>query len=227
MKKLKSLAQKLESKRTIFFEIGIIISLSLVLLAFEWRSEMKTKIVLDPRANTGNTIEIVDITIHKKKKIELLKKPQPQLSKLEVTTNDKPTADIDLNAEANQDAPAPDYVPHEEDEPEATEEFLYVAAPEKMPEFPGGMSALKLFLQKHLLYTEEARQMQITGKAYVGFIVEGDGTISNIKLKRGLGYGLDEVVLRTIEAMPNWKPGMQGYQKVRVPMVLPLSFKLN
>jgi len=96
-----------------------------------------------------------------------------------------------------------------------------------MPEFPGGQEALLNFLYTNIKYPKVARENDIQGMSVVEFIVEKDGTISNVKIKRSIGSGIDEEALRVVGLMPNWQPGMQDDKTVRVEFILPIRFKLT
>ncbi len=98
---------------------------------------------------------------------------------------------------------------------------------ERMPEFLGGMSAWSKFLNKNLLYPGVARETGIQGRVTVSFVVEKDGSLSNIKVLRGIGGGCDEEAIRVIKKSPFWKPGMQNGNAVRVSYVIPIVFTLQ
>ena len=95
---------------------------------------------------------------------------------------------------------------------------------DEMPEFPGGEEAMRDFLKSNIITPHEAEVAQITGSVLLSFIVETDGSISNVTVERGKGYGLDEEATRVIKQMPQWKPGIQKNQKVRVKFFLPIRF---
>lgn len=99
-------------------------------------------------------------------------------------------------------------------------------AVEQQAEFPGGMAAMYKFIQKNLKYPAYARRMGIEGNVFVIFLVERDGSISNIKIHRGINADLDKEALRIISLFPNWKPGMQNGKAVKSQFVLPVPFKL-
>ncbi|MBQ9509795.1 MAG: TonB family protein [Bacteroidales bacterium] len=99
--------------------------------------------------------------------------------------------------------------------------------PEVMPEFPGGMEAMMKYLSENLKYPETAKEKNTQGRVLVTFIVEKNGSISDVKVVKGIGNGCDEEAVRVIKAMPKWKPGMQNGKKVRVSFAIPISFKLQ
>lgn len=97
---------------------------------------------------------------------------------------------------------------------------------ENYPEFPGGHSAFIKFLSRNLKYPANAVEKGIEGKVLISFIIEKNGRLSNIRILRGIGYGCDEEAIRVLEKSPEWKPGIQNKQKVRVAYTLPISFSL-
>ena len=95
---------------------------------------------------------------------------------------------------------------------------------EEMPSFPGGEQKLLDFLSKNTHYPSEAREQGIHGRVFVGFVVEPDGSISNVKLLRGIGGGCDEEAVRAVQSLPKWNPGKQKGKSVRVSYMLPINF---
>lgn len=98
---------------------------------------------------------------------------------------------------------------------------------EENPEFPGGPAKLLEYIQKNLEYPEAARENEIQGRVFVGFIVEEDGSVSNVKILRGIGYGCDEEAIRLVNSLPKFKPGKQRGKPIRVQYTLPIVFKLK
>ena len=98
---------------------------------------------------------------------------------------------------------------------------------EVMPQFPGGDQAMMDFVAKNVQYPEEAKEKEISGRVMVGFIVEKDGSISDVKVVKGIGGGCDEEAVRVVKAMPKWKPGKEKGKPVRVSYMMPFTFKLQ
>ena len=98
---------------------------------------------------------------------------------------------------------------------------------ERMPTFPGGEEALMNFLRKNIRYPQYAVDQGISGRVFVRFVVEPDGTVSNIEILRGIGGGCDEEAVRVVKMMPNWIPGEAFGKKVRVTYTLPINFSLS
>ncbi len=107
----------------------------------------------------------------------------------------------------------------------STEEFEMIMTVEKMPEFPGGMTALSDYLAKNVKYPEKAREVGIQGRVFVSFFVEKDGSLDEVKVMRSLGGGCDEEAIRVVKAMPKWIPGEQRGKPIRVYFMLPINFK--
>lgn len=98
---------------------------------------------------------------------------------------------------------------------------------ESDPEFPGGMDALYKYLEDNIKYPQKAKDNDISGKVYVTFVVEKDGSITNPRLLRDIGGGCGQEALRVVKAMPRWNPGKQRGKPVRVQFNLPVSFNLK
>jgi TonB family protein len=98
---------------------------------------------------------------------------------------------------------------------------------EQHPEFPGGDNARIQYISENVNYPKKAREKGTQGTVYASFIVEKDGSISNVEILRGIGYGCDEEVIRVISSMPNWKPGIQRGKAVRAQFNMPIKFTLD
>jgi protein TonB len=99
-------------------------------------------------------------------------------------------------------------------------------AVEHEPEFKGGIAAFYRFLRDNIHYPENARLNKIQVKVFISFVVEKDGSLTNIKVLKGVSKDLDAEALRVIKASPNWNPGTQNGKPVRVAYTMPLSFAL-
>lgn len=96
---------------------------------------------------------------------------------------------------------------------------------EVMPQFAGGQEALRKFMQKNLRYPSQALSNNIAGKVFVSFVVNTDGSISNVQVLKGLGFGLDEEAMRVVRKMPVWTPGRQNSHSVPVRYTMPITFR--
>jgi protein TonB len=98
---------------------------------------------------------------------------------------------------------------------------------EQMPEYPGGQAALFEYLSKNIKYPADAEKKKVEGKVFVTFVVDTDGKITDVSLLRKVFPSLDAEAIRVISAMPNWIPGKQKGQVVRVKYTVPIMFRLK
>ncbi|WP_247236043.1 TonB family protein [Telluribacter sp. SYSU D00476] len=98
---------------------------------------------------------------------------------------------------------------------------------EQMPEFPGGIKEMYMYLAKKIRYPTEARDKRIQGKVFISFVVSERGSIREPRITKGLGAGIDEEALRVVLNMPAWKPAMQNGQPVSVVYTLPIQFTIE
>lgn len=103
---------------------------------------------------------------------------------------------------------------------------IFVTA-EEMPQFPGGEDSLYQYIKMNIHYPDSAAILGIEGKVYIQFVVEKDGSITNVELLRGIGGGCNEEAIRVISGMPAWIPGKQDGQPIRVSYILPVKFSLH
>ena len=111
------------------------------------------------------------------------------------------------------------------DDPEPVTEIVDETV-DQMASYPGGIPALMDFLNENIKYPEQAEQEGIEGRVVAGFIVERDGSVSNIEILKSVHPLLDAEVVRVMSLMPNWIPGRQNGQPVRVKYSLPITFRL-
>lgn len=226
MEEKKSPRANLENKKLMFIQIGLIISLLITWLAFEHKSYDKREI--DPSLLNREVAvdeEMVEITTQEEPKPQPVEVPQ-QSTQIEIVENEVETEDLNINAEVEQNEIIEEYIAPEivEDEVVETEIFQIV---EEMPQFPGGDAKLLEYVATHIKYPQIARETGIQGRVFVGFVVEPDGSVSNVKILRGIGGGCDEEAVRVIKSLPKWKPGKQRGKAVRVSYQIPVLFKLQ
>ena len=226
MEEKKSPKANLENKKLMFMQIGMIISLLIAWMAFEHKSYDKREI--DPSLINREVVideEMVEITKQEEQKPQPVEVPK-QTTQLEIVNDDVETEDLNINADVQQDEVIEEYVAHEVVEEEVVEQEIFQIV-EEMPSFPGGEGKLMEYVAKNIKYPQIARETGIQGRVFVGFVVEPDGSISNVKLLRGIGGGCDEEAMRVIKSLPKWKPGKQRGKAVRVSYQIPVFFKLQ
>lgn len=223
----KSPKADLESKKLTFTLIGLVVSLFIIWRVFEYKSYDKQ--TFDDLQRTVEVIEeeMVEITKQEQPKPQP-PAPKPQVTQIQIVEDDVEVEDeIDINAEVDQDEVIEEYefVPEIEEEEIVEAEIFKVV--EEMPEFPGGAAKMMEYIQKNIKYPMMARESDIQGRVFVNFVVEPDGTITNVTVMRGIGGGCDEEALRVVQSMPNWKPGKQRGSAVRCSFTVPIIFKLQ
>jgi protein TonB len=106
------------------------------------------------------------------------------------------------------------------------EEEIFTAV-EQNPEFPGGISEMYKFLGNNIKYPAAAQRANVSGRVFMKFVVEKDGSIGNVEVLKGIGFGCDEEAIRVIKSMPKWNPGRQNGKNVRVFYQMPVVYKLD
>jgi periplasmic protein TonB len=225
MEAKKSPAADLENKKPYFTNIGLIISLSMMLIIFGWKTYDLNEIVIPepPKEEPGGIIELPPNIPN------LPKPPVVQPTLITIVENTAPEVqDVRINAEVTPGMEIPPYVPPVEvktEEKRVDEEIFLI--PDVMPEFPGGINVMYKFLRDNLIYPQLAKETGITGTVYLSFVVEKDGRVTDIRVQRGAEGGLTEEAIRVIQLMPNWKPGWKGGVPVRTQFSMPVKFDLR
>ncbi|MFN8430193.1 MAG: TonB family protein [Spirosomataceae bacterium] len=106
------------------------------------------------------------------------------------------------------------------------EEEIFTAV-EQQPDFPGGTTAMYKFLGDNIKYPAAAQRANVSGRVFVKFVVEKDGSIGAVEVLKGIGFGCDEEAIRVIKSMPKWNPGRQNGKNVRVFYNMPVVYKLD
>ncbi len=216
----------LENKRSLFLQIGFVMALAIVLLAFEWKTYEKIEYDLGEAEIPNVEEEIIPITRQKEKPPPPKK---PQTTELEVVEDDEEIEnEVEINVEVDQESEIEDYAPPpmEEEEEEVVEKEIFTVV-EQMPEFPGGTAKMMKYLSENIEYPQMAREVGVQGTVFVTFVVEPDGSITNVRVLRGIGSGCDEEAIRVVKTMPKWTPGKQRNKPVRVQFNLPVRFILE
>ena len=206
----------LENKKGMFFQIGLAVTLIVVLISFEWKSYDKSNYNLGDLNLDDMEEEIIPIT---RQEVKPPPPPPPPPEIIEIVEDE---VEIENEVEIEEtDTDEDEIVEIEEDD----EEFFMVV--ENMPEFPGGDLGLMKFIQKNVRSPAIAKEYNITGKVYVSFIVDKQGSVTNVKIVRGVDKNLDAEALRVVSSLPSYKPGKQRGKAVRVMFTIPINFTLN
>ena len=218
----------LENKKQLYFMVGLVLALGIVLVGFEWTSKPDKASSLGSLTAVAVEEEIIPIT----REMEVKPPPPPPPKVVEVLNivDDDVKIDDELEIEDSEadDKTLIDVAPvvaaKEEEEEETAEVFFIV---EDMPEFPGGEMALRAYIANQIKYPVIAQENGIQGKVYVTFVVGKDGSVSNATIARGVDASLDKEALRVVNTLPKWKPGKQRGKPVNVSYTVPINFQLQ
>lgn len=219
----------LENKKQLYFTIGLVISLGIMLVGFSWTSKSTKASSLGEVAVTTVEEEIIPVT--REQEVKPPPPPPPKVIEVLNIVDDDVKIDDELQIDDSEadDKTLIDATPvvttvKEEEEETANEVFFIV---EDMPEFPGGEMALRQYIANSIKYPVIAQENGIQGKVYVTFVVGKDGKVSNATIARGIDPSLDKEALRVVNALPAWKPGKQRGKPVNVSYTVPINFVLQ
>ncbi|RFC54102.1 energy transducer TonB [Brumimicrobium aurantiacum] len=202
--------------------LGFFIVGSLVTLSFSFKEEVA--IVSDQneareRAEIPEELEVVEEP-KEEPVVQEVEEPEitpPPSEEIEVKKNEDKDEPIVV------ETPPIDIEPEEEPEPEAP----IVDYPDKEAGFPGGMAAMKKFLAENVKYPEVAMEMGDQGKVFLEFVVDKDGSITQVKILRGVSREIDAEARRVVRQMPKWAPGEANGEPVRTRCRIPINFTLQ
>ena len=224
----KSPKADLESKRNIFVQIGLVVSLGLCLLAFEWTTKVDQASSLGSVTQQEVEDEIIPITRQEEVKPPPPPPPPKVVEVLNIVEDDTEIDDeLEIEDTEADDQTVIDVAPviQEEEEEEAEGQVFFIV--EDMPEFPGGELALRKFIANAVKYPVIAQENGIQGKVYVNFVVDKDGSVTSARIARGVDSSLDKEAIRVVNSLPKWKPGKQRGKAVRVSYTVPINFVLQ
>jgi protein TonB len=227
MEAKKSTKADLENKKGVFLEIGLVVVLALVLLAFEWTSRPSSSSSIGALADLQLEEEIVPITRQQEVKPPPPPPPPKVTEVLNIVEDDVNIEDelIVEDAEATQDMQV-EIVEFTEEEEVAEEEVFFIV--EDMPSFQGaGQEGFREWIAKNLRYPEIAAENGISGKVYVQFAVNSKGQVVDAIVVRGVDPALDKEAIRVVMSSPSWAPGKQRGKPVKVQFTFPINFVLQ
>jgi protein TonB len=221
METKKNPSADLSHKRGYFLNIGLCISLSILLFAFEWKTEKTDHRIIDEMDIVFGEENIPEVPI------TFQDPPPPKIINpiIQAVPDDTDIIEkydiiIDVDTEIIPEIKI-------ETAPVVETADVVVDFSEVMPSPVGGMEAWNSFLSKNLKYPTQARRMGVEGTVYVSFVVNKLGQIEDVELVRGIGAGCDEEALRVIQEAENWIPGRNGSLPVKVKMRVPIRFRLQ
>jgi periplasmic protein TonB len=218
MEAKKTVKADVHNKSMLFFSIGLIISLSMVLAAFEYRDK-GNPIILSLEKVEDNMDEILDVpsTNHPPPP------PKIQLPKIVEVPDDK-TIESEIQITFDIETVIEPVVEIQvKEEEEVSDEIFNIV--EQIAEPIGGTAAFYKYLSENIEYPALAKKMSITGRVFCEFVVNRDGTIQDVKVAKGIGAGCDEEAIRVLKGAPVWKPAKQRGKAVRSRVFIPIVFK--
>ena len=225
----KSNKANLENKKLLFIEIGLVISLGITLFAFEWTSKETKVSVLEDTTEILIEEEIIPIT-------QETPPPPPAAPKIPVLSDQIDIVDdeieieddmfMNLEDDASLGVEIMDYVEVEEEVVE--EEAIPFQLVEEKPSFQGGdANQFSKWVNQRLVYPEIAKENGVQGRVTLQFTVEKDGTVTKVRVLRGVDPSLDKEAVRVVSMSPKWKPGKQRDRAVPVTYTFPVIFQLR
>ena len=219
----------LENKKLLFTEIGLIVSLLIVFIAFEWTQEEVKVSNLEDTTQVITEEEIIPIT-------QETPPPPPSAPKIPILSDQIDIVDdeieldddmfMNLEDDASIGVEIMDYVEVEEEVVE--EEAIPFQLVEEKPSFQGGdANQFSKWVNSRLVYPEIAKENGVQGRVTLQFTVEKDGTVTKVKVLRGVDASLDKEAVRVVSMSPKWKPGKQRDRAVPVTYTFPVIFQLR
>jgi len=217
----------LEKNRGLFLQLGYVVVLGIVLLAFEWGTRPSEIDALGGIEDMNLEEEIIPITRQQNEPPP--PPPPPQTTAVINIVEDDVEIEDELildDMEADQDDVI-EIVEFEEEEEEVNEQEVFFVV-EDMPTFQGQSSdAFRIYIQQNLKYPIIAQENGISGRVFVQFDVDGTGSITNVVVVRGVDPSLDKEAVRVVKSSPKWSPGKQRGRPVRVRFTFPIVFQLQ
>lgn len=226
----KSEKASLENKRFLFTEVGFVVALLIVLGAFEYTSTEKKTAVLEADETIVEVEDMVPITQETPPPPEAAPKIPILSDNIDIVDDDIEVDDsMFQNLEDSDDLAVEimDYVEEVEEET-VEEEAIPFQLVEEKPSFQGGdANQFSKWVNSKLVYPEIAKENGVQGRVTLQFTVNADGTVSNVKVLRGVDPALDKEAVRVVSMSPKWKPGKQRDRAVKVTYTFPVIFQLR
>lgn len=215
----------LEKRSKLFLQLGLVVSVAVILMAFEW-SKFENGPRLTAKADGGVEIDEIEIQVTKHDVPQIKKLPPIVFTKFEIV--DDGFEDIlDIEIPTGDDPIFKDWVYTLPPEKEDYEAPLGYEAVEIKPKFPGGEQGMFQYLAENLVYPTEAVEAGIEGTVYISFVIDKQGNVTRVKIENELTGGCSEEAFRVVKEMPKWSPGRQQTRKVEVSYVIPITFALQ
>ena len=226
----KSEKANLENKKLLFVEIGLVVSLLITYLAFEWTSKETSTAVLEDTTEILVEEEIISTNIDTPPPPPAAAPKIPVLSdQIDIVDDEIELEDdmfMNLEDDSSLGVEIMDYVEVEEEVVE--EEAIPFQLIEDRPKFQGGdASNFSKWVNQRLVYPESAKENGVQGRVMLQFTIEKDGSLTKVKVLRGVDPSLDKEAVRVVSTSPKWSPGKQRDRAVPVTYTFPVVFQLR
>lgn len=220
----------LQNKRALFTEIGLVIVLAVIFLAFEWSSKDKVESDILNQKTVAVEEEIIPITNEQPQMPQEMPDIPALSDVIDIVDDDIKVSDdmfLDLEDNKNLGVAIMDYVAEVEEEV-VEEEAIPFALVEEKPTFMGGdANTFTKWVNGKLVYPEIAKENGVQGRVTLQFTVNADGSVGNVIVLRGVDSSLDKEAVRIVSSSPKWKPGRQRERPVKVTYTFPVIFQLR
>lgn len=227
----KSEKSSLENKRLLFTEIGFVVALIAIYFAFNWSSTEKEVATLETEVANVEVEDMVPITQETPPPPEAAPKIPILSDQIDVVDDNIKVDDNmfqNLEDDANSGVEIMDYIESAPEEETVEEEAIPFQLVEEKPSFNGGdANEFSKWVNSKLVYPEIAKENGVQGRVTLQFTVNADGTVSNVKVLRGVDSSLDKEAVRVVSSSPKWKPGKQRDRAVKVTYTFPVIFQLR
>lgn len=208
--------------------MGLVITISLLLIAFEWTSSGLNKNQYETGEGDAIDEEIIPVTRQEKPEPKIPPKPPKVAEVLNIVEDDVIIENElmldDLESDQDEEVQMLDFDVEGEEQEEA--EIFFIV--EDMPDFKGkGLNGFRNWVMKNLEYPEIAAENGISGTVYVTFVVEPTGLVNKVTIVRGVDPALNKEAVRVVKTSPKWTPGKQRGKAVRVAFTFPIKFVLQ
>ncbi|QSE97501.1 energy transducer TonB [Fulvivirga lutea] len=222
--KKKSKQSDLRRYRGLFFNIGLFISMSAIVFAFEWKSYEDMGLV-DLNSVSDDFEELLEIPPTEQPPPPPPKIKQPEIIEIPDEEEIEEEIEVDLDVDITEETVIEDIIIEEAPEEEVADEVFQIVEEPATP--VGGYQSFYEYISKNIRYPAQARRMGIEGRVFVQFVVGPNGEISEVETVRGIGAGCDEEAERLLKSAPNWNPPKQRGKAVKQRIMVRLVFQLN
>lgn len=214
----------LSKKTGLFLNVGMAVSLLLVIVAFEWKKYDDAGLV-DLGSVSDDFEDIIEIPPTTQPPPPPPKVQVPEIIEVPDEEEIEEEIEVELDVEVTEETVVEEIVFEEAPEEEEVDQIFTIV--EDAATFPGGIQAFYGYLKENLQYPKQAQRMGVEGRVFVQFIVEKDGSLTDIQVVKGIGAGCDEEAVRVLKNSPKWKPGKQRGKPVRQKMIQNILFKFS